>query len=66
MSEMLADEQVATSAEPAASSDNVGADDWKASLPEDLRSHPSIENMPDVASLAKSMVHAQSMVGADR
>ena len=66
MSEMLADEQVATSAEPVASSDNVGADDWKASLPDDLRSHPSIENMPDVASLAKSMVHAQSMVGADK
>ena len=61
---MLADEQVATSAEPAASSDV--ADDWKASLPDDLRSHPSIENMPDVSALAKSMVHAQSMVGADK
>ena len=63
---MLADEQVATSAEPAASSDVAVADDWKASLPDDLRSHPSIENMADVASLAKSMVHAQSMVGADK
>ena len=69
MSEMLAGEQVAASVEPAAPSDNGAAEsgsDWKSAIPEELRDHPSIAGMQDVASLAKSMVHAQSMVGADK
>lgn len=69
MSEMLAGEQVAASEEPAAPSDNGAAEsgaDWKSAIPEELREHPSIAGMQDVASLAKSMVHAQSMVGADK
>ena len=66
MSEVLAGE-VAASVEPAAPSDEAAvAADWKAALPDDLREHPSIAGMQDVASLAKSMVHAQSMVGADK
>ena len=60
-------EQVAEVAETAvATSDGVVSNDWKAELPDDLREHPSIAGMQDVASLAKSMVHAQSMVGADK
>ena len=60
-------EQVAEVAETAvATSDGVVSNDWKAELPDDLREHPSISGMQDVASLAKSMVHAQSMVGADK
>ena len=68
MSEMLAGEQVAEVADAAvAPSDEAAvAADWKAALPDDLREHPSIAGMQDVASLAKSMVHAQSMVGADK
>ena len=68
MSEMLAGEQVAEVADTAvATSDEAAvAADWKAALPDDLREHPSIAGMQDVASLAKSMVHAQSMVGADK
>ena len=36
------------------------------SLPEDLRSEPSLKNFTDPASLAKSYVHAQRMIGADK
>jgi len=36
------------------------------SLPEDLRSEPSLRNFTDVGGLAKSYTHAQRMVGADK
>tara|TARA_X000001382_G_scaffold83850_1_gene59342 strand:- start:13695 stop:14552 length:858 start_codon:yes stop_codon:yes gene_type:complete len=36
------------------------------SLPEDLRSEPSLKNFTDSASLAKSYVHAQRLIGADK
>ena len=68
MSEMLAGEQVAEVADTAVatSAETAIEADWKSGIPEDLRNHPSIANMQDVGSLAKSMVHAQSMVGADK
>jgi hypothetical protein len=40
--------------------------DWKSSLPEDLRGNASLQNINDIQSLAKSYVHAQSLVGADK
>jgi hypothetical protein len=40
--------------------------DWKNSLPEDLRGNASLQNINDIQSLAKSYVHAQSLVGADK
>ncbi len=36
------------------------------SLPEDLRNEPSLRNFTDPGSLAKSYVHAQRMIGADK
>lgn len=36
------------------------------SLPEDLRAEPSLKNFTDPAALAKSYVHAQRMIGADK
>ena len=36
------------------------------SLPEDLRMVPSLRNFTDPAALAKSYVHAQRMIGADK
>lgn len=36
------------------------------SLPEDLRGEPSLRNFTDPAALAKSYVHAQRMIGADK
>ena len=40
--------------------------DWKASLSDEIRSDKSLENIKDVEGLAKSYVHAQKMVGADK
>jgi len=42
------------------------ATDWKASLSEEIRADKSLENIKDVEGLAKSYVHAQKLVGADK
>lgn len=39
---------------------------WRDALPQDLRDNPSLKTINDVPSLAKSYVHAQSLVGADK
>tara|TARA_S200002703_G_scaffold91164_1_gene78625 strand:+ start:406 stop:1251 length:846 start_codon:yes stop_codon:yes gene_type:complete len=40
--------------------------DWKASLPDDIKNNSLIHNMDDVETLAKTAIHAQSMVGAEK
>ena len=40
--------------------------DWKGSLPDDLKLDPSLTDIKDVESLAKSYVHGQKMIGKDR
>ena len=40
--------------------------DWKASLSDEIRNEKSLENISDIESLAKSFVHAQKLVGADK
>ena len=40
--------------------------DWRDSIPEDIRGHRSLSHITDVGALAKSYVHAQSMIGADK
>ena len=40
--------------------------DWRESLPEDLRSDPSLKDYVDIAGLAKSHVHLNKMVGMDK
>jgi len=40
--------------------------DWKESLPEDLKNDPSLLTVKDVPGLAKSYIHAQKMIGADK
>ena len=42
------------------------ATDWKASLSEEIRADKSLENIKDIEGLAKSYVHAQKLVGADK
>ena len=39
---------------------------WRESLPDDLRDDPSLKSIQDVPGLAKSFIHAQKMVGADK
>jgi len=40
--------------------------DWRSGLPEDIAGDPSLADIKDVGSLAKSYVHAQRMVGRDK
>lgn len=40
--------------------------DWRASLPDDLKADASLAAIKDIPSLAKSYVHAQKLVGADK
>jgi len=42
------------------------ATDWKASLSDEIRADKSLENIKDIEGLAKSYVHAQKVVGADK
>lgn len=46
--------------------DTAPADDWKSTIPEEIRGHASLEHINDIGALAKSYVHAQQMVGADK
>ncbi len=65
----MADEQVAevSAEEPVAlPSGDTDQNDWRASLPEDIRDNPSLATIGDVNALAKSFVNAQSMIGADK
>lgn len=39
---------------------------WKEALPEDIRSHPSMENLDGVEALAKSWVNAQKLIGKEK
>ena len=42
------------------------ATDWKESLSDELKADKSLENIKDIEGLAKSYVHAQKLVGADK
>ncbi len=41
-------------------------EDWRGSIPEEIREHKSLQHINDIGALAKSYVHAQSMIGADK
>ncbi len=40
--------------------------DWRNSLPDDIKSDPSLKTIHTPEALAKSYIHAQKMVGADK
>ena len=46
--------------------DTTSVPDWKTMLPDDVRNDPSMKAIADIQSLAKSFVHAQKLVGADK
>ena len=70
----MADEQVADVSQEVAPSvimnadttETTATDSWRDQLPDDLRDHQSLQNISDVGTLAKTMIHAQSMVGAEK
>jgi hypothetical protein len=41
-------------------------ENWKDSLPDDLKSDPSLSSILDVQALAKSYVHGQKLIGKDK
>lgn len=41
-------------------------ENWKESLPEELRNDPSLTSILDIGSLAKSYIHGQKMIGKDK
>jgi hypothetical protein len=63
----MSEEQVAeVSQEVAQSVEAAPVSDWRDSIPEEIRGHNSLRHISDVGALAKSYVHAQSMIGADK
>jgi len=40
--------------------------DWRTQLPEDIRSLPVFQSVPDIATLGKNYVNAQSLIGQKR
>jgi hypothetical protein len=46
--------------------DGGQSQDWRTSLPEDLRDHPSLRKYNSLDQLAKGYVHAESMIGRDK
>ena len=40
--------------------------DWRASLPEDVRADPSLADIKDVSSMAKSYINGQKLIGKNR
>ena len=62
----MADEQVADAPVDAGEATSGNEVAWHDSLPEDVRDHPSLSTFTDTGALAKSYVHAQSMIGADK
>ena len=59
----MSEEQVA---EVSAETEVAQSGDWRDSIPDEIRGHKSLEHINDVGALAKSYVHAQSMIGADK
>ena len=64
-------EVAATEQNPALSGDPLNNTpetntDWRAALSDELRADKSLENIKDIPSLAKSYIHAQKLVGADK
>jgi hypothetical protein len=53
-------------AAPSQTATTSNAGSWRETLPADLRDNPSLRSINDIPSLAKSYVHAQSLVGADK
>lgn len=64
--EPVAEAPTPTPTEAPASTAESLANDWRSGLPEDIKSDPSLKAIQDVDSLAKSYVHSQRMLGADK
>ena len=64
--EQVADVSVESEVAPSVLQTDDSMGDWREALPDDLRDHQALRNISDVSTLAKTMIHAQSMVGAEK
>jgi len=63
----MSEEQVAEVSAPEMEQEVAqSVEDWRSNIPEEIRGHKSLQHINDVGALAKSYVHAQSMIGADK
>lgn len=68
----MSEEQVAEvsdvqeSVQPEVAQSDVSSEDWRVAIPEEIRDHKSLSHINDIGALAKSYVHAQQMIGADK
>ena len=63
--EVIQEEKTVLSGDPTTETTPTNTD-WKANLSDEIRADKSLENINDIESLAKSYVHAQKLVGADK
>lgn len=61
----MADEQ-AQVAETEVVATEVTSEDWKASLPEDIKDNTALHPIQDVPNLAKAYINASAMIGKDK
>ena len=62
----MAEEQQVAEAPAETTAGQAPSGDWKANLPEEIKNNQLIHNMDSVEGLARSAIHAQSMVGAEK
>ena len=62
----MSEEQVAEVVADATVAQSVASEDWRSMIPEEIRDHKSLAHFTDVGAMAKSLVNAQSMIGADK
>lgn len=62
----MSEEQITETPESTLVGEPAPSTDWRSGLSEDLASHSAIKDIASIEDLAKSAIHAQQMVGADK
>ena len=64
----MSDEQTTTNDNPVQENTVLGSgsdnQDWRSSLPDDLKNDATLQNFKDIESLAKTVVHQQKVLGS--
>ena len=58
--------EVVESAAPESADAGSSVSDWRSGLSEEIRNDPSLTSIQDINGLAKSFIHGQKMIGADK
>ena len=57
---------VLTGSSDASTTDAKAPADWRSGLPDDVRNDPSLSDIKDVGSMAKSYINGQKLIGKNR